>query len=77
MTSSLYGLTSKPVFKPFDDGLTDLTLYSSATEIYAQLPTEWRRVSFNPIEHWEAMARLVLFDTGDYFQTTFGDESAS
>lgn len=67
------GLTGPPEFKPFDEGLTDLVLYASATEIYAGLPPAWREVSFNQTESWEKMARLVLFDSGDYFQTKFGD----
>ena len=66
------GLTGPPALKPFDEGLTDLTLYASAREIYATLPPEWLSRSFNPIESWEKLARLVLFDTGDYFQKKFG-----
>lgn len=66
------GLTEPPEFKPFDPSLTDLTLYASATEIYAGLPAAWREVSFNQIESWEKMARLVLFDSADYFQTRYG-----
>ncbi len=67
------GLTGPPVIKPFDEGLTDLTLYSSAKEIYAQLPPAWLDLSFNPIESWEKLARRVLFDSGDYFQKRFGN----
>jgi hypothetical protein len=64
-------LTSAPVFKPFDEALTDLTLYLSAQQIYADLPPAWRACSFNPVESWEKIARLVLFDAGDYFQKRY------
>lgn len=67
------GLTGRPRFTPFDPSLTDLTLYASATEIYAGLPEAWRYVSFNPTESWEKAARVVLFDSGDYFQSKYGD----
>ncbi len=66
------GLTGPPQMQPFDDSLTDLTLYTSAKEIYAELPPEWLVRSFNPIESWEKIARLVLFDEADYFQEKFG-----
>jgi hypothetical protein len=66
------GLTSAPSVKAFDEGLTDLTLYASAREIYDALPAGWREISFNQIESWEKLARLVLFDSGDYFQTKYG-----
>ena len=62
------GLTAKPPRLTFDEGLTDLTLYDSAAQIYAKLPRELMAPSFNQIELWERMARDVLFDTSDYFQ---------
>ncbi len=65
-------LTEAPVRHPFDEGLTDLVLYSSATQLYAGLPPEWLRQSFNQIESWEKLARMVLFDREDYFQAKFG-----
>lgn len=68
------GLTSPPKIQPFDESLTDLTLYASATELYAKLPPEWLTRSFNPIESWEKMARLVLFDAQDYFREKFRAE---
>jgi hypothetical protein len=67
------GLASRPVPQAFDEGLTDLTLYASAKELYESLPPAWREVSFNQVESWEKLARLVLFDTGDYFQARFGE----
>jgi hypothetical protein len=65
------GLTGPPAIQPFHEGLTDLTLYSSAKEVYAQLPAAWREISFNQIESWEKLARLVLFDAGDYVHKKF------
>ena len=65
------GLTSAPAIKPFDEALTDLTLYVSARELYQRLPASWHERSFNPIESWEKIARVVLFDTGDYFQRKY------
>ncbi len=62
------GLTGPPDIRPFDEGLADLTLYTSAREIYAALPAAWQEVSFNQIESWEKLARLVLFDPEDYYQ---------
>ncbi|GAF76263.1 unnamed protein product, partial [marine sediment metagenome] len=62
------GLTGEVVRREFDDGLTDLTLYYSAARIYSELPRALRDPSFNQIEHWEKMARDVLFDTNDYLQ---------
>lgn len=67
------GLAPAPVRQPFDEGLTDLTLYASAKAIYETLPPAWREISFNQIESWEKLARLVLFDSGDYFQKKFGE----
>jgi hypothetical protein len=64
------GLTAPPVRRAFDEGLTDLTLYDSAAQIYATIPSELFGPSFNQIELWERMAREVLFDTNDYFQTS-------
>ncbi len=61
-------LTEPPVRRSFDEGLTDLTLYDSAAQIYSKLPSELLAPSFNQIELWERMAREVLFDTNDYFQ---------
>jgi uncharacterized protein DUF4037 len=61
-------LTERPVRRAFDDGLTDLTLYDSAAQIYSKLPSELLAPSFNQIELWERMAREVLFDTNDYFR---------
>jgi hypothetical protein len=63
------GLTDPPVDRKFDEGLTDLTLYDSAAQIYAQIPKELFEPSFNQIELWERMARAVLFDSNDYFKT--------
>jgi hypothetical protein len=62
------GLTKPVERRPFDEGLTDLTLYDSATQLYESLPSELRQPSFNQIEHWEAMARDVLFDANDYLR---------
>lgn len=59
-------LCKKPQRRPFDDSLTDLTLYDSAAQIYKALPRELFAPSFNQIELWEKMAREVLFDTNDY-----------
>jgi ATP-dependent DNA helicase RecG len=39
-----------------------------------ELPPAWREISFNQIESWEKMARLVLFDASDYFQSQFVDD---
>ena len=61
-------LTDPPVRRVFDDGLTDLTLYDSAAQIYSKLPSELFAPSFNQIELWERMAREVLFDSNDYFR---------
>lgn len=61
-------LCQKAERKPFDDSLTDLTLYDSAAQIYDKLPEELFAPSFNQIEHWEKMAREVLFDTNDYIK---------
>lgn len=60
------GLTDAVTRREFDEGLTDLTLYDSAAQIYRDLPPVLRDPSFNQIEHWEKMARDVLFDTNDY-----------
>ena len=60
------GLTGPVTRREFDEGLTDLTLYYSAAQIYDALPRSLRDPSFNQIEHWEKMARDVLFDTNDY-----------
>jgi hypothetical protein len=57
--------------RPFDEGLTDLTLYVSAKELYEGLPPDWLARSFNPIESWEKIARQVLVDAGDYFQKKY------
>jgi hypothetical protein len=62
------GLTRKPVRVPFEEGLTDLTLYDSAAQIYASLPQNLLAPSFNRTELWERLARDVLFDSNDYFQ---------
>jgi hypothetical protein len=62
------GLTGDVGRRDFDEGLTDLTLYYSAAQIYSDLPDELLGPSFNQIEHWEKMAREVLFDTNDYLQ---------
>lgn len=64
------GLTSKPARREFDEGLSDLTLYDSAAQIYSQIPEELFGPSFNQIELWERMAREVLFDTNDYFHNS-------
>ena len=65
------GLTTQPQFKPFDPSLTDLILYESALELYQQIPAEMLHARFNEVEHWEVLAREVLFDTSDYFQKKF------
>lgn len=62
------GLTEPVQRREFDDGLTDLTLYDSAAQIYRTLPPELFAPSFNQIELWEKMAREVLFDANDYLQ---------
>jgi hypothetical protein len=61
------GLTRKPRRVAFEEGLTDLTLYDSAAQIYASLPQDLLAPSFNRTELWERLARDVLFDTNDYF----------
>jgi len=60
-------LTEVPRRREFDEGLTDLSLYDSAAQIYSKLPEELFPSSFNQIELWEKMAREVLFDSNDYF----------
>jgi hypothetical protein len=62
------GLTEPVRRREFDEGLTDLTLYDSAGQIYRTLPHELFAPSFNQIELWEKMAREVLFDANDYLQ---------
>jgi hypothetical protein len=62
------GLTTKAKRQPFDPGLTDLTLYDNALQIYKQLPQEMLRLSFNRIESWEWAAREVVLSADDYFQ---------
>ena len=64
------GLTAPPIRREFDEGLSDLTLYDSAAQIYSTIPEELFTPSFNQIELWERMAREVLFDTNDYFQSS-------
>lgn len=71
------GLTPMPHFKEFDPSLTDLILYESALEIYKQVPSELRHAKFNETEHWERMAREVIFDSSDYFQKRLADEPSS
>lgn len=71
------GLTRKPVRVPFDEGLTDLTLYGSAAQIYESLPEEMLRPSFNRTELWERLARDVLMDHNDYFRKRREAESES
>ena len=61
-------LCDKPIRRPFDDSLTDLTLYDSAAQLYSQIPEELLQPSFNQIELWEKMAREVLFDSNDYIK---------
>lgn len=61
-------LTPKAKRREFDPGLTDLTLYDAAFQIYRTLPAELLPVSFNRTESWEHMAREVLFCSHDYFQ---------
>jgi hypothetical protein len=65
------GLTEPVRRREFDEGLTDLTLYDSAAQIYRTIPEELFAPSFNFIELWERMAREVLFDTNDYFQKDY------
>jgi len=67
---SQLGLTATPVRREFHEGLSDLTLYDSAAQIYSQIPEELLAPSFHQIELWERMAREVLFDTNDYFQNS-------
>lgn len=62
------GLADPPKRRDFDEGLTDLTLYDSAAQIYSTLPEELFAHSFNQTELWERMAREVLFDNNDYLQ---------
>jgi Domain of unknown function (DUF4037) len=62
------GLTDRPPRNAFDEHLTDLILYHSASQIYSSLPRELLRPSFNQIEVWEKKAREVLFDENDYFR---------
>jgi len=64
------GLTDPPKRREFDEGLSDLTLYDSAAQIYSTLPEELFTHSFNQIELWERMAREVLFDSKDYLQNS-------
>jgi hypothetical protein len=64
------GLTAPPIRREFDEGLTDLTLYDSAAQIYSTIPEALFKPSFNQIELWERMAREVLFDTNDYFHSS-------
>lgn len=61
------GLARKPERAKFDEGLTDLTLYDSAAQIYTSIPADLFAPSFNRVELWERLARDVLFDTNDYF----------
>ncbi|MBI2194786.1 MAG: DUF4037 domain-containing protein [Planctomycetes bacterium] len=70
------GLTPQPQFKPFDPSLTDLILYESALAIYKQVPAELLHAKFNETEHWERMARDVLFDSSDYFQKRLSVEKS-
>jgi hypothetical protein len=63
-------LTVPPIRREFDEGLSDLTLYDSAAQIYSTIPEELFRPSFNQIELWERMSREVLFDTNDYLQSS-------
>jgi hypothetical protein len=65
------GLTEPVRRREFDEGLTDLTLYDSAAQIYRTIPEELFIPSFNSVELWERMAREVLFDTNDYFQKDY------
>jgi len=62
------GLCTKLKRRAFDESLTDLSLYDSAAQIYAQIPEELFKPSFNQVELWEKMAREVLFDTNDYIK---------
>jgi len=62
------GLTAKAKRQPFDPGLTDLTLYDNALQLYKQLPQEMLGLSFNRIESWEWAAREVVLSADDYFQ---------
>ena len=63
-------LADQPRRREFDDGLTDLTLYDSARQIYEGLPAELLGPSFNSLELWERVAREVLFDANDYLKNT-------
>jgi hypothetical protein len=66
-----YGLSKPPQRREFDEGLTDLILYTSAREIYSSLPDELITPSFNQIELWEKMARIALLDPDDYVQRDY------
>lgn len=68
-------LTDPPQRRPFEEGLTDLTLYNSAAQIYRSLPVELFAPSFNQIELWERMARECLFDSKDYFKNEYAKQA--
>jgi len=61
------GLAAPPKRIPFDESMTDLTLYDTAAQIYGTLPANLLGPSANRVELWERLAREVLFDTNDYF----------
>ncbi|MGI8906157.1 MAG: DUF4037 domain-containing protein [Candidatus Sumerlaeaceae bacterium] len=62
------GVARKPTRVAFDEGLTDLTLYGTAAQIYETLPPAVLAPSFNRIELWERLARDVVMDQNDYFR---------
>ena len=68
-------LTEPPQRRPFEEGLTDLTLYDSAGQIYRSLPPDLFAPSFNQIELWEKMARECLFDSKDYFKKKYAKQA--
>ena len=72
-----YGLSKPPQRREFDEGLTDLVLYTSAREIYRSLPDELITPSFNQIELWEKMARIALLDPDDYVQRDYEKSSTN
>lgn len=69
------GLTRPPQRRAFDEGLTDLVLYTSAVEIYQGLPSELVNPSFNQIELWEKLARMSILDPEDYVQRDYEKSS--
>jgi hypothetical protein len=65
------GVCDRMPRRPFDDGLTDLTLYACAMAVYQELPSPMIVRSFNQIEYWERLARESLLNPDDYFQRDY------